>query len=332
MTIDTTPLDEPPTVLADSLSPEGAEVISSTLKSAPQMKGLTSRWLIKILPWVQARGGTYQRNIHDEAHPVEIAGDHIHGALLPRTFVEYDREPPVHRLERVRTVLRVDTSVADLYDEPFDQTEQQLRLVRAWLRERQEHEMVNNPRYGLLANVDPSQAISTISGPPTPDDLDNLIARRRRTKVLLAHPRAIAAFGHECSRRGVTVETIDLDGNAIPAWRGVPLLPCNKLGVDENNRSAILAMRLGEDDEGVIGLHKTGIPDEVEPSLNVRFMGIDDTGQMSYLVTAYFNVLAMVPDAYGILHSVDVGAYPEATPIPSLPVLGAPDLDGEPGE
>jgi hypothetical protein len=57
-----------------------------------------------------------------------------------------------------------------------------------------------DPGGGLPHNVDYAQRIQPVSGPPTPDDLDELLCRRRDSKVLLAHPRAIAAFGRECTR------------------------------------------------------------------------------------------------------------------------------------
>lgn len=93
----------------------------------------------------------------------------------------------------------------------------------------------------------------------------------------------------------------------MAAWRGVPIFPCNKIPISDTQTSSILAMRTGEDDQGVIGLHQTGIPDEVEPSLNVRFMGINDKGIISYLVSAYYSVAVLVPDALGILEDVEIG-------------------------
>jgi hypothetical protein len=307
-----------------SLSPEGARIISTTVKSEPQMRDLTSRWLLKVLPWREAVAGVYQLNIHDDDHPVQVTGDHQHGQTLPRTHVEYDRDPDVYPLQKVRAILGVDSEVDDLYNVPFNQTHQQLRLVRAVLRERQEYEMVNNDSYGLLANVHRSQRLHAREGVPTPDDMDNLISRRRRTKAILAHPRTIGAFGHECNRRGVYPDMVEIEGHHIAAWRGVPIFPCNKLLVDENNASSVLALRLGEEDEGVFGLHQTGIPDEVEPSMNARFMGIDAVGTISYLVTAYFNVIAMLPDSYGVLHVPDVRALEDEDAEQDLPPDHAP--------
>ncbi len=66
-------------------------------------------------------------------------------------------------------------------------------------------------------------------------------------------------------------------------------------------------MRTGEENQGVIGLHQTGLPDEYEPSLSVRFMGINEHAVMSYLVSAYYSAAVLVPDALGILEHVEIG-------------------------
>ncbi|HEY2442829.1 MAG TPA: hypothetical protein VGI74_14960, partial [Streptosporangiaceae bacterium] len=40
--------------------------------------------------------------------------------------------------------------------------------------------------------------------------------------------------------------------------------------------------------------------------LNVRFMGINDKAVISYLVSAYYSIAVLVPDALGILEHVEV--------------------------
>ncbi len=204
-------------------------------------------------------------------------------------------------------MLRVHTRVADLYNNPMNQTEQQLRLTIQALRERQENEMVNNRSFGLLHNAALPQRIQTRTGPPTPDDFDELISRRRKARFLFAHPRTIAAFGRECSQRGVYPEPVDVGGRPVPGWRGVPILSCNKIPVTPQQTTSVICMRVGEDDAGVVGLHQTGLPDEVEPGLNVRCMGINEKAVISYLVTTYFSVAVLVPDALGVLENVEVG-------------------------
>jgi CRP-like cAMP-binding protein len=238
---------------------------------------------------------------------IELSSGHSGEVPLASTFVDYELSPREYELSVTQTILRVHTRVADLYNQPMNQTEQQLRLTVEALRERQEHDMINNRKYGLLHNADLKQRIHTRTGPPTPDDMDELISRRRKTQFLLAHPKTIAAFGRECTARGVYPNTTELDGKIVQAWRNIPLLPCDKIPVTETGRTSVIAMRTGQDAQGVIGLHHAGLPDEYEPSMNVRFMGINDNGILSYLVSAYYSVAVLVPDALGILESVELG-------------------------
>ena len=250
-------------------------------------------------------GSTPPQNKHGEA-AITLASGHSGELALPGTFVDYELSPREYELSVAQTVLQVHTRVADLYNQPMDQVEQQLRLTIEALRERQEHELVNNREFGLLHNADLKQRIHARVGPPTPDDLDELLSRRRKSNFFLAHPRAIAAFGRECNRRGLYPQSIEMNGRAVTSWRGVPILPSNKIPIDESGTSSIIVMRTGEDDQGVIGLHHAGIPHEIEPSLSVRFMGINDKAVLSYLVSVYYSAAVLVPDALGILENVEV--------------------------
>ncbi|MHA6760882.1 hypothetical protein [Streptacidiphilus sp. PAMC 29251] len=45
-----------------ALGTAAAKNLATTTKTAPQMQGITSRWLLKMLPWVQVSGGTYRVN------------------------------------------------------------------------------------------------------------------------------------------------------------------------------------------------------------------------------------------------------------------------------
>jgi CRP-like cAMP-binding protein len=240
---------------------------------------------------------------------IDLAAGHTGEPDIPHTFVDYEARPREYELSIAQTVLRIHSRVADLYNQPMNQTEQQIRLTVEALKERQEHELVNNREFGLLHNCEYDQRIQPHDGVPSPDDLDELLSRRRGTKMLLAHPRAIAAFGRELNKRGLVPETIDVAGNRIPTWRGVPIYPCNKIPVTEARTTSIIAMRLGEADQGVIGLRQSGIPDEIEPSLSVRFMGINEQAIIKYLVTAYYSAAVLVPDALGVLENVEIGRW-----------------------
>jgi hypothetical protein len=185
------------------------------------------------------------------------------------------------------------------------------------VKERQEDELVNNATYGLLHNAAPGMRIKTRKGAPTPDDLDELISRVwKEPGFFLAHPRAIAAFGRECTRRGVPPATVNLFGSSVITWRGIPIVPCDKLHVadakpDGTGTSNILLVRTGEKKQGVIGLFQPGLPGEVSPSLSVRFMGISREAVASYLVSLYCSAAVLTEDALGVLEGVQVGHYHE---------------------
>ena len=244
---------------------------------------------------------------------IGIASGHAGEPSLPSTFVGYEAAPREYGLAVAQTVLNIHTRVADLYNHPMNQTEQQLRLAVAAIRERQEHDLINNREFGLLHNADPTQRIQTRSGPPTPDDLDELLSRRRKSRFFLAHPRTIAAFGRECGRRGIYPRTVRRDGHTLTAWRGVPILPCDKIPISRTRTSSVLVMRTGQDSQGVVGLHQTGLPDEYQPGLSVRFMGINDQAVISYLVSAYYSAAVLVPDALGVLENVEIGHESEGS-------------------
>src|SRR5439155_9974834 len=138
------------------------------------------------------------------------------------------------------------------------------------LKEKQEDELVNNVAYGLLSNIHDSMRVKPRGAAPTPDDLDELIARVwKEHAFFLAHPRAIAAFGRECTRRGVPPPTVNIFGSPFLTWRGLPIVPTDKLGV-KGDKTSILLLRTGEKKQGVVGLFQPGIPGEVMPSLSVR--------------------------------------------------------------
>ncbi|WP_367044903.1 family 2B encapsulin nanocompartment shell protein [Streptomyces sp. Je 1-332] len=241
--------------------------------------------------------------------PIDLSAGHIGEAVLPGTFVDYESAPREYELSVAQTVLRVHTRVADLYNQPMNQTEQQLRLTVEALKERQEHELINNREFGLLNNCEYEQRLQPHEGVPSPDDMDELLSRRRGSKLFLAHPRAISAFGRELNKRGLVPETIDMGGHRIPTWRGVPIYPCNKIPVTEARTTSIICMRTGEEEQGVVGLHQVGLPDEIEPSLSVRFMGISEQAIISYLVSTYYSAAVLVPDALGVLENVEIGRW-----------------------
>ena len=160
-----------------------------------------------------------------------------------------------------------------------------MRLSIEKVKERQEDQLLNNEEYGLLNQVVDSQRISTRTGPPTPDDFDDLLVKVwKQPSFFLAHPLAVAAFGRECTQRGVPPVAVNLYGAQFITWRGVPLVPSDKVAVDAKGKTNILLVRTGLEKQGVTGLFQPGLPGEVNPSLSVRFMGINQKAQAQYLI------------------------------------------------
>ncbi|MQY06630.1 family 2B encapsulin nanocompartment shell protein [Actinomadura macrotermitis] len=237
---------------------------------------------------------------------IDLAAGHEGEVELPGTYVDYDPSPREYELSVAQTRLRIHTRVADLYNDPMNQVEQQLRLTIEELLERQEHELINNRDFGLLHNADLRQRIPTRTGPPTPDDLDELLSRRRGSKFFLAHPRTIAAFGRECTRRGVYPGVIGRDGARVQTWRGVPIFPSDKIPISAAGTSSVLVLRTGSAEQGVVGLRRTGLEGEVRPGVSVRFTGVDDKAILTYLVSVYHSAAVLVPDALGVLENVEI--------------------------
>jgi len=296
-----------------TLSEAAARQLANATKTHAQWSGITPRWLVSFLPWVPVEAGIYRLNRvkapRSEA-PVDVQCSPQGDADLPETFIPYEEAPREYSLNAVTTVLDVQTRVSDLYSHPIDQIQEQLRLLIEKVKEKQEAELVNNPDYGLLTNAAAGQKISTRTGAPTPDDLDELIAKVwKEPAFFLAHPKAIAAFGRECTRRGVPPPTATLFGSPFLTWRGLPLVPSDKLYVDGNGKTNILLLRTGEKKQGVVGLFQPGVPGEVAPSLSVRFMGINRKAIASYLISLYCSSAILTEDALGVLEGVDVGRY-----------------------
>jgi CRP-like cAMP-binding protein len=237
---------------------------------------------------------------------IKLSAGHAGEVVLPGTFVDFEPKPREYELSVAQTILQLHTRVDDLYRDPMDQLEEQLRLTIHALRETQEHELINNLDFGLLHNADYKQRINTRSGPPTPDDMDELLCRRRSTKCFLAHPRTIAAFRQECTRRRIDPEVIEFEGSRVAAWRNVPLLPVDKIPISESGTSSIIAMRVGQASQGVIGLYRDKLPDEREPGLSVRRMSVNEKAVGSYLVTTYYSAAVLIPDALGILENCEI--------------------------
>ncbi len=286
-----------------------ARQLANATKTVPQMSTITPRWLTHLLQWVPVEAGIYRLNQVKNPRDVRVACSQRNEAELPQTFVDYEDQPREYFLNAVQTILDIHTRVSDLYSTPHDQIREQLRLTIETIKERQESELINSAEYGLLANVSPDQRLPTLTGAPTPDDLDDLLTKVwKEPGFFLTHPLAIAAFGRECTRRGVPPPTVSLFGSQFLTWRGLPLIPSDKVPL-EDGRTKVILLRTGEKRQGVVGLYQPGLPGEQSIGLSVRFMGINRNAIASYLISLYCSLAILTEDAVAVLDEVEVGKY-----------------------
>ena len=294
-----------------ALSDNAARQLANATKTAPILSTITPRWLTHVLQWTPVEAGIYRLNRVKNPQDVLVACAKRDESELPQTFVDYEDQPREYFLNAVSTVLDVHTRVSDLYSSPHDQIKEQLRLTIETIKEKQESELINNPDYGVLASVAPEQIIYPLTGAPTPDDLDELLTKVwKEPAFFLTHPLAIAAFGRECTRRGVPPPTVSLFGSQFLTWRGIPLVASDKVPVADG-KTKILLLRIGEKRQGVVGVYQPGLAGEQSPGLSVRFMGINRSAIASYLISLYCSLVVQSDDALAVLEDVEIGKFHE---------------------
>ena len=159
-----TTVQEPPLTLGDS----AARQLANATKTTAQLSTITPRWLAHLLQWVPVEAGIYRLNQVKNPEAVDVACPPRDERSCRRPSSTYEEQPREYFLNAVSTVLDVHTRVSDLYSSPYDQIKEQLRLTIETIKERQEAELINNPDYGLLANVADEQRVFPLTGAPTP--------------------------------------------------------------------------------------------------------------------------------------------------------------------
>ncbi len=292
-----------------ALGDVAARHLAIATRTVPQLESISPRWLVHLLQWTPVESGVFRLNKVVGEDSIQVDCSRRDESVLPHTFVDYDESPREYNLNAVNTLIDVHTRVSDLYSKPYNQISEQLRLAIEKIKERQESELINNADYGILSNVAAKQIIKTRSGAPTPDDLDELITKVwKQPGFFLLHPLTIAAFGRECTRRGVPPPTVSLFGSQFLTWRGIPLIPSDKVPI-VNGKTKILLIRTGEARQGIIGLYQPNLPGEQTPGLSIKFTGINDKAIASYLISLYCSLVILVDDAVAVLDDVDITQY-----------------------
>lgn len=222
---------------------------------------------------------------------------------------------PEIQLKPIQTVVKVNTRVPALYSKEHNQLDQQLQIGADYIYETKENLIFNDPDWGLLNQVDPRLRFK---GEPTPDTLDELLNRIwKMPDFFVMHHDTLAAFHKNATAAAIALDNVEMFGSSFTTWRGLPILPTNKLhlvhkgDVGENGRvhhetgdgsckTSILILRIGEDKQGVLSLFAAGNEGSPRfPLINVDFMGINDQSVASYMMTTFAAMAVATPGALG---------------------------------
>jgi hypothetical protein len=282
-----------------ALSKNNAKLLTTETKTKAQWAEASPRWLLSVLPSVELEAGTYRVNTVTST-PV-LMSEHEPGTELQADFTDYHHDPLELELSAIQAVVKIHTQVLDVYNAPFNQLGEQLRLAIEKVKEEEEYRFINSDTYGLKAQCDDTMKFEAEA--PTPDSMDDLLHRVwKKPAYFLMSPGAIARFGKECTNEGVCLGTVGMMGSPFMTWRGVPIIPSDKIIPNENGQSDVYLMRLGEENQGVVGLRQSaedGI--EGELGISVRFKYTDKESVSHYLVTKYSSLAVLVPDALSMM-------------------------------
>ena len=298
--------DTAPAALSDS----AARQLANATKTVPQLETISPRWLAHLLHWVPVEAGIYRLNKVKHPEAVDVVCPQLRRVPAADNLRRLRGEParvlPQLGVTRCSTCTPASpTSTRS----PHDQIKEQLRLTIETIKEHQESELINNPNYGLLANVRP--AADPDAGRPAdarrPRRADHqgvegagLLPGPSRSRS----PRSAAnAPGAACRRRRSACSARSSSPGA--ACRSSRRTRCRS----ENGKTKILLLRAGEARQGVVGLFQPGLAGEQSPGLSVRFMGIDRSAIASYLVSLYCSLAVLTDDALAVLDDVEVGKF-----------------------
>lgn len=316
------------------LTADRARALSQPQISRPYWGARTPRWICSVFKaigdgCIPIRGGVLRINQVDEpfldirtssgevknlpSADLAVAHSHPEGTYLDTSHAGY-AEPREVALETIQTVVKVHKRIPTLYSDQHDQRQQQLLLASEYIKETKENLIFNHPDYGLVNSVADAYGVE-VGGPPTPDVLDDLLSRGwKAPDVFVAHPEVVEVFHRELSARGLTSESVQIFGATFSSWRGLPIIPTNKLHLyakdaklseDElqerqpgKSESIILLVRVGEAKQGVVSLFAEGTGEGGPlPGIEVERMYTGDEAVESYLLTTYSAVAVLTASA-----------------------------------
>ena len=140
----------PETTPRASLSEQSAYQLANVTKTSPIYGAITPRWIVRLLDWKPLEAGIFRRNRVVEEKQIEVVCSHVQEAEIPSTYAEYEENPREYVLSSINAVVNIDTRVGDLFNKPYDQVREQLRVTIESVKERQENELLEFADHGCV--------------------------------------------------------------------------------------------------------------------------------------------------------------------------------------
>jgi len=185
-----------------ALGEQAAFQLANVTKTAPQYGAITPRWLVRLLDWKPLEAGTFRLNRVDEGKAIEVTCGQVDEAELPGTYIQYEEKPKEYKLSAINAVLMFIPASPICSASPTTNR----GATSAHHREREGEAGKRAPqqcRLWVSAQRRAVQHLKTRTGPPTPDDLDDLLTkvwRNRRSSCSSALHRGVRTRMH-VSRR-----------------------------------------------------------------------------------------------------------------------------------
>ncbi|WP_316353924.1 cyclic nucleotide-binding domain-containing protein [Candidatus Trichorickettsia mobilis] len=226
-------------------------------------------------------------------------------------FIENSTE---NQLDIIQATITLNTKNND--ENYSQQLDEQLETTARKIEDREEWEIINNKKYGLLHNISAAMSCDAKLKSLTPDNFDDLLSLVwNKPSFFLANPKAVAAFAKKCTHNHIALKTVDIHGASFITWRGVPIIPSNNMVVDNSlgtQSTNILLMRIGEKEKGVVGLYQDNNNLHKISSLTIEpIIDANEDLISKYKITRHFSVFILSLDAIAVLRNVALGSCVE---------------------
>ncbi len=269
-----------------------AQQLATTTKGRPFWEPKTPIWLLNILEKRGIENAIYRANKVENITPFTSFKSNEFGDI-DKGRALFDIKPKEYTLAIIQSLIEVPNRIVDLYNIPFNQLNTQFQLTIDNLLERKEKRIISS----LLEYSKENKKSSKIKNYPTPHDLDILISQVwKKPSFFLMAPEVQARFGQSCTEKGVCIGTVEIFGHPFWTWRGIPIIPTDKLNV-KNKKSQVLLVRMGENDNGIFEIYNKAQHNHSIEGITIKETGIDENGLVGYLISMYYNIVIPTHDA-----------------------------------